>query len=298
MGAQLFPPSVVFQRPFVVARPRVAPSPADAVPGRGVQRVGRRRVHTNRWRRRGLPRAPSSSSAAVGRLEDAAVLVGRPLVAGGGDVDDVGVGGMDDDAGDGGCGLEPHVFPRLAGVGRLEDAQPGHGAAEDVGFARAGPDDVGIGHGDGQVTDGHGRLIVEDRLPGRAGVHGLEDAARGRAGIEDRAAAGGDGDVGAAPAEVEGADEAPLDVLERRLGLEGLVAGEGLEAERRVGILDLDPAFARGLFLRRGCARPDPTASTRARVERRDRRMGDLRMNVMTRQRNYHNQGHNARTGP
>ena len=80
--------------------------------------------------------------AAVDGLEDAAVGVVRPLVAAGRDVDDVGVGRMDDDAGDRVRVGQAHVRPGLAAVDRFEDADAGLGAAEDVVLARPDPDDV------------------------------------------------------------------------------------------------------------------------------------------------------------
>ena len=93
------------------------------------------------------------------------------------------------------------------------------------------------------------RHVVEDGLPGRAGVDGLEDAARGRAGVEDGPAAERDGDVRAAAAEVERTDEAPLDVLEGRLLLHGRVLLEPFEPLGRVGVLDLLLALGRRLAL-------------------------------------------------
>ncbi len=60
--------------------------------------------------------------SAVGRLEHAALLVGRPEAAHRRDVDDVGVGGMDDDAADVLRLAQPHVLPGLARVDRLVDA--------------------------------------------------------------------------------------------------------------------------------------------------------------------------------
>ncbi len=239
------------EQAVLAAGPGIAPAQADAVPGRGVQGVGRLRVHDEIVRPDPVVDEQDflPGGSAIGCLVDAAVGIGGPLVARGRDVDDVGILRVDDDPGDGVGLLEPHGLPGLPGVGRFEDAEAGLGAAEDVGFARSGPDDVRIGFGDGQVADRHRRHIVEDGLPGRPGVDGLEDAARGRAGIEDRAAAGGDGDVGAPPAEVGGADEPPLDVLEGRGLLHRDVLFEGLQPQGRIGVLDLLQALGGRLAL-------------------------------------------------
>src|SRR5262249_48301438 len=87
--------------------------------GRGGERVGLRRVH-RQVDEAGLlvdELDALPGLAAVGGLVDAALLVGRPDVAQGGDVHDLGVPGVDDDAGDVlGVG-QAHVLPGLAAVG-------------------------------------------------------------------------------------------------------------------------------------------------------------------------------------
>ena len=73
--------------------------------------------------------------------------VSRPWRA---DVDDVGVGRMDEDARDAAGLDEAHVLPGLAGVVRDVDAVAHDVAvADDPGFAGPDPDDVGIAVGDG-----------------------------------------------------------------------------------------------------------------------------------------------------
>src|SRR5262249_23985870 len=63
--------------------------------------------------------------------------------------DDVGVGGMDDDASDAAGFLESHARPRLARVGRLVDPVADRDVASDPRFASARPDDVVVGGCDG-----------------------------------------------------------------------------------------------------------------------------------------------------
>ena len=105
--------------------------------------------------------------AAVGGLEDAALLVGAPQPAERGDVDDVGILRVDDDPADVLRLAQPHVLPGLAAVGRLVDAVAPRRALAVVRFAGADPHDVRIGRVDGDVANRHRRLRVEDVLPGR-----------------------------------------------------------------------------------------------------------------------------------
>src|SRR5207247_4328142 len=51
-------------------------------------------------------------------------------------------------------------------------------------LAGAGPDDVAIGGGDGQIADRFAAQAARDRLPGHPAVAGLPDAAAGRADVE------------------------------------------------------------------------------------------------------------------
>ena len=83
-------------------------------------------------------------------------------------------------------------------------------------FAAADVDDVRIGRGDGEGADGAGRLVVEDRLPGAAGVGGLPDAAVVDADVEDVRLAGNAGRADGAAA-AERADHPPAHaVIESR----------------------------------------------------------------------------------
>src|SRR6185437_5354551 len=87
--------------------------------------------------------------AAVGRLEDAALLLRRGDASDRARINDVGVGRVDDDAADAARLLEPGVLPRHAGVGGLVDAVAHDVAvADDPGFAGPGPHLVVVGGGD------------------------------------------------------------------------------------------------------------------------------------------------------
>ena len=105
--------------------------------------------------------------------------------------------------------VEADVRPRLAGVGRLVGAAALNDVAADVRLAGADVDDVGIRGGDGDRAD---RRVVDQavghRLPGRAAVGRLPQAAAGRAHVvlvRPRRAAG-DGNGAAA---ARGAETAP-----------------------------------------------------------------------------------------
>src|SRR4029079_17356324 len=119
--------------------------------------------------------------AAVDGLEEPAIADLAPDVAGGRDVDDVGIGRVHDHRPDRVGVLEAHVGEGLAAVGRLVDAvAPRRGVAAAL-FAGADPDDVGIFLEDRDVADRRRAVGVEDRRPGDAGVGRLEHAAGGAA---------------------------------------------------------------------------------------------------------------------
>src|SRR4030095_12837184 len=94
----------------------IAPFAPDALPHRRVQRVrvGRGDDDTDRARPRAAVEHLLPYPATVDSLEDAAVLVIRPFMAGRCHVNDVGVRGMDENAGDGLRVGEPHVRERTS----------------------------------------------------------------------------------------------------------------------------------------------------------------------------------------
>src|SRR5262249_15660239 len=143
-------------------------------PGRGDEFLGVGRVHLQVDDARLVVDVehPLPALAAVGRLEDTALLVGAVQPADGADVDGVRVGRVDGDV----AGLEglrdAHVLRGLAAVGGLVDAVAvGDGVARVV-LARPHPDDVAVGRGDGHGADGDGGLVVELVLEGGAVVGG------------------------------------------------------------------------------------------------------------------------------
>src|SRR5262249_42458733 len=117
--------------------------------------------------------------AAVGRLENAAVLAVAVQPAERADVDDVRVLGVNGDAADLEGLRQTHVLPSLAAVGGLVDAVAvGDGVARVV-LAGPDPDDVPVRLGDGDVADGNGAFPVELVLEGDAVVRRLEQPAGG-----------------------------------------------------------------------------------------------------------------------
>ncbi len=129
--------------------------------------------------------------AAVGGLENTALLLRAGEAAGGAHVDDIGIGGVHDDAADAAGFVEAHMGPGLAGVGRLVDAVAHHVAiADGPGFAGPGPDDVVIRARERERADGLHGLGIEYRDEAAAAIGRLPDAARRRAGIVNGGVAG------------------------------------------------------------------------------------------------------------
>ena len=124
-----------------------------------------------------LPRSPT-----IGGLEESPLTVGPPQVTHRSDVHDVVVSRIQDDAVDELRVGKPHGLPRLAAIGRLEDALP-----PGLRSPRADPDEIGIVLRHGHVADADDVILrVEEDLPRRPVVDRLPEAARGRGGIDDR----------------------------------------------------------------------------------------------------------------
>ena len=134
---------------------------------------------------------------AVLRPEDAALRARTEGVPECGHVDEVGVAGMDADAGDMAGVLEAEVRPGCAGVvGAVYAVAVGEVDA-DARLAHARIHDVGVRLGDGDRADRGGvEEAVGYVLPVRAAVGGLPDAAADRTEVEDARVDGvtGDGD--------------------------------------------------------------------------------------------------------
>ena len=149
--------------------------------------------------------------AAVLRPEDAPLGAGAEGVTECGHVHEVGVVGMDADAGDVPGVLEPQVFPGGARVVRAVYAVAVGEVDADAGLAHAGVYDVGVGLGDGDRSDRRGiEVAVGDVLPVCSAVGGLPYAAAYRAEVEDARVDGitGDGDDATGPV---GPDAAPFE---------------------------------------------------------------------------------------
>src|SRR5262249_48228213 len=120
----------------------------------------------------------------------------RPL---GGDVNDVGVARVDEDAGQVLGVAQADVLPGGAAVGALVKAVAEADAALRLVLAAAEPDDVGVLRIDDDAAERVGAVVVEDRFPGQAAVGRLPEAAGGRRDVPDAAVARVHGDVGDAP---------------------------------------------------------------------------------------------------
>ena len=152
---------------------------------------------------------------------------------GDGGVDDVGVGGIDGDLGDGFLveGTVALESPGGAAVRALEDAASVEGEKGVVGFAGAGVDNAGVGGGDGDSAGEEGGLGVGEGGPGGSTVNGLPYTAAGGAGVDDVGAGGVGGERGdaAAAAVIEpgGADGGPDGIAQRDQRVDGRLNGLG-----------------------------------------------------------------------
>ena len=116
--------------------------------------------------------------ASVGGLVDAAFLVAAIQSPQRADVDDIGIGGVDDDFTDLKSLFQAHVHPGLASVDRLV-----HSIAVAYGVARivfAGPDpkDIRVAPGDRHGADRHGCFAIELMRKRDARVGGLDQSTR------------------------------------------------------------------------------------------------------------------------
>ena len=133
-------------------------------------------------------------AAAVNRLVEAAFAARRPQRALRRDEHRVAVFGTDDDAADVLGGLEADVGPRTAAVVALVHAVAVRDRALRIPLAGADPHDVRPLRIDRHPSDRKRSLSVEDRLPRRAAVGRLPDAARRGADVDDALVRRIDGD--------------------------------------------------------------------------------------------------------
>ena len=148
------------------------PDVASALVGCGVQHVGVTGIHDDIDHAGVLVdlEHPVPGLATVDALVQTAVPARSPQWPHGRHEDDLPVLGMDDDLTDVQRPFQTDVLPALASVHRLVDPVAVGDATLAVVLATADPDDVGIGRIDGETADGIAALVVEDRLPGCAGV--------------------------------------------------------------------------------------------------------------------------------
>src|SRR2546422_6326115 len=146
----------------------VAAAPAQPVPRGGVEHLGIPGVHLEIHEAGGVvhEQDPAPCLAAVGRLVDPALGIRAPEVAERGDVDDVGVRGVEHDAPDRARVLQAHARPFLAAISGLVDAVAPPLRAQAVLLTRSDPHDVRVGGRDGEVADRLDAQSLRDRLPG------------------------------------------------------------------------------------------------------------------------------------
>src|SRR5205823_4944645 len=172
------------------ARPAAGEAPRFAahLPQRSEQRVGVARIQNDVD-----PAAvavaeqhPLPALAAVPGAEDPALVVGPERVAERGDEHDIRVSRVDDDGADVPAVAQTQVLPGLAGIERLVYAVAIGDVAARAGLAGADIDDVVIRVGDRDRSYRGDLLLVEDRLPGAAGVGALPDPTGHRTEIPGR----------------------------------------------------------------------------------------------------------------
>src|SRR5258705_82343 len=164
---------------------------------------------------------PLPGLAAVAGAEDPALLVGAERVPECGDERDVRVSRINDDGTDVARVAQTEVLPGLAGIERLVYPVAIGDVAARAGLAGADIDDIVIRVSDRDRAYRGDLLLVEDRLPGAAGVGALPDATGYRTEIPGRRitrnAAHGD-----RPATAERTDLAPFHGAEElRIDLAG-----------------------------------------------------------------------------
>ena len=213
-----------------IGKPRVAPE----LPGGGEDRVGRRRVRREVRGSRALvhEESPAPRPAAVGRAVDAALGVGTELVALGRGEHHVGVVGIDPQAADVAAVGEPAVLPRPAAVGGAVDAVAGGDVPAGGHLAGAHVEDGRIAGRESQRPDRSRALLVEERIPGAAGVGRHPHAAVGGADVERLRLARNARGTGR-PAAAQRTGEAPAQGGEgvRRHGGRGEAPGRGGQGE-------------------------------------------------------------------
>ena len=187
--------SAVVRRPQPAARPAALQVPRLhlELPHPGEQRVGVAGID-GEVRAAGVrvdEQDAGPGPAAVRSAVHAALLRGAVGAAQRAHEHDVGIRGMDHDAGDSPRRIEAHVQPASPAVRRPVDAVAQRRRRPDEErLARSRPQDVVRRGGDGERADRLCRFAVEHRTPVHAAILGLPDAARRGADISDERVAG------------------------------------------------------------------------------------------------------------
>ena len=152
--------------------------------------------------------------AAVLASIDAALLAGAPDLALYGNVNEVRVPGVHDDAGDLSCIGQANMFPGRAGIRGLVHAVTVTGRdTPDGRLARAYVDDIDVGIRNGNRTNrADTEIFIGNVLPGNTRIPGLPDTATGRSHVIEPVIARHAGDRRDPPA-APGADLSPLETF-------------------------------------------------------------------------------------
>lgn len=197
------------------------------VPGRGKQQVGtvRRDGKIGNANLRALVKHFRPMLPAVGGLVDSTVRVGPVRVTKRADVDNICIPRIDNDTADLTGIAQADVFPALAAIGRAIHSVARGQVRANVRFSGADVNDLWVGGSDGNRSNGSDGLMIEDGLPGDAGVRRLPNAAPNRAKIEGSLTAGNSTGRDC-PASAKRTDQSPLEAAEK-------IWRNGLRAQRR-----------------------------------------------------------------
>ena len=160
---------------------------AHPLPARSIESVVilcvHRQIHESGLVADKLDQLPRRS--AVGGFVHAALRIRVPGVAQCRDVDNVRVGGIDDDATDLLRPLEPPQLPRAPGIGRFINAGARRDGVARIFFSRAGVDDIGVGSSNRDVAHRDHAFLVEHGEEHRSGIDGFPDSSSRRGDVED-----------------------------------------------------------------------------------------------------------------
>ena len=133
-----------------------------------------------------------------------------------GHINDIRIVGVDQDPGDGEGLFQSHMGPGFTSVGGFPYSATRIGRTKDVGFSGANPYDVRVGRRDGQVANGGGALVFENRIEGNSLIDTFPDSTGCRGYPNGIVLTFGANSfhIGATAADVGRTDELPVQVTE------------------------------------------------------------------------------------